>query len=388
MASDTPDIEPPEGGGEAIAIAVAAAVTAAALCVSCGTRISGPWCAGCGQRNDDMRRSSFVLFKDFVKDTFAFDSRMWRTLGLLAAAPGTVPSSYSHGKRSRYTPPVRLFLVVSFLFFLTLGVTKTMFVAFEVTAKTPEQIAADRAAFEKTIESLDDDTKDTIIAARDGLYVRDASRESDVAIDGEELDCDVNVRTLFFVQPEDVKIDAEHWRRCRDSVLGEIRAEIETGEAADSARSEETGKAINFVERAFGGISRAIEDPAAFNASINNWLPRVMFLMTPVLALIMALFLRGRDALLFDHLVFSLYAHSTAFAIIGIAIVAAQLGLPSVFIAANIALALYFIVAVKRGYKRGWIKSVWTGIGAGALYVIALVSIVGSVMSNQLLQGA
>jgi hypothetical protein len=385
--SETPDIDPPEAG-VAEAVTVAAATAAVAACISCGTAIAGPYCAGCGQRNDDMRRSSFVLAKDFVKDTFAFDGRMWRTLGLLAAAPGTVPSNYSHGKRSRYTPPVRLFLVVSFLFFLTLGFTKTMFVAFEVTAKTPEQIAAAKAAFEKTIENLDDDAKEAVTAAREGLYVRDAARESDVVIDGDKLDCDVNLRTLFFVQPEDVKIDAEHWRRCRDSVFGEIRAEIETGNEGDATQREEAGKALNLVERAFSGVSRAIEDPAAFNSGINNWLPRVMFLMTPVLALIMALFLRGADALLFDHLVFSFYAHATAFAIIGVAIVAAQLGLPSVFTAANIALALYLVVAIKRGYRRSWIKAVWTGFGAGLLYVVALVSIVGGVMSNQLLQGA
>lgn len=386
--SDTPDIEPPEvGAGEAAAAAVAA-VAAAAVCVSCGTAILGPWCAGCGQRNDDMRRSSFVLFKDFMKDTFSFDGRMWRTLGLLAAAPGAVPSNYSHGKRSRYTPPVRLFLVVSFLFFLTLSLTKTMFVAFEVTAKTPAQIAADKAAFDKTMEVLDEDTKEAVLAARNSLKVKEAGQESDVSIDGDALACDINVRTLFFAQPEDVKIDAEHWRRCRDSVLGEIRTEVETENAADAARREEAGEAVNVVERAFSGVSRAIEDPAAFNASVNNWLPRVMFLMTPVLAVILALFLRGKDALLFDHLVFSFYAHATAFVIIATAIVAAQLGLPGVFTAANIALALYFIVAIKCGYKRGWVKSVWTGFGAGALYVIALVSILGAAMSNQIMQGA
>lgn len=386
MASDTPDIEPPEGGGEA-AIAAAAAVAAAAVCISCGTKIVGAWCAGCGQRNDDMRRSSFVLFKDFMKDTFSFDGRMWRTLGLLAAAPGTVPSDYSHGKRSRYTPPVRMFLVVSFLFFLTLGLTKTMFVAFEVTAKTPEQIAADKAALERTIEGLDGDAKDAVIAARDGVYIRDADT-ADVVIDGASLDCNINVRTLFFVQPENVAVDAEHWARCRDSLMSEIRSEIDREGKENPSRGEEAKQSLTTVERAFAGVSGAIENPAAFNASVNNWLPRVMFLMTPVLALILALFLRGRDALIFDHLVFSLYAHATAFAIIGLAVIAAQIGLPSVFTAASIALGLYFIVAVKRGYKRGWIKSIWTGAVASLLYVIALVSIVGGVISNQLLTGA
>ncbi len=385
MASDPPDLELPEGGlGEAAAIAA----VAGAVCIACGTAIVGAYCAGCGQKNDDMRRSSVVLFKDFLVDTFSFDGRMWRTLGLLAAAPGTVPANYSHGKRSRYTPPVRLFLVVSFLFFLTLGLTKTLFVAFEVTLKSPEQIATERAALEATMERLDGDAKEALSAARNGLYVRDTANNSDVVIDGEALDCNINVHTRFFVQPEDVKIDADAWRHCRDSIMGEIRGGIERESAADETRREEAIKSISIVERVFGGISRAVEDPAAFNARINDWLPRVLFLMTPVLALILALFLRGRDALIFDHLVFALYSHAAAFAVIGLAIIAAQLGVPGAFAAASAAIALYFFIAIKRGYRRGWIKSLWTSIGAGALYLIALVSIIGGVMSNQLMNGA
>ncbi|MCK5749731.1 MAG: hypothetical protein KAH44_26180, partial [Oricola sp.] len=74
----------PEPLGEAV-------LAAGVLCLACGGAISGPYCASCGQKNDDLRRSSFVLAKDFFKDTFGFDSRMWRTLGLLAASPGRVP---------------------------------------------------------------------------------------------------------------------------------------------------------------------------------------------------------------------------------------------------------------------------------------------------------
>lgn len=90
MASDTPDIDPGEDGGIAETppadgvIGAAIATGAAAACLACGAAIVGPYCAKCGQKNDDMRRSSLVLARDFLKDKFAFDSRMWRTLGLMA----------------------------------------------------------------------------------------------------------------------------------------------------------------------------------------------------------------------------------------------------------------------------------------------------------------
>jgi hypothetical protein len=382
--SETPDIDPPEAG-VAEAVAVAAAAAAVAVCISCGTAIAGPYCAGCGQRNDDMRRSSFVLAKDFVKDTFAFDGRMWRTLGLLAAAPGTVPSNYSHGKRSRYTPPVRLFLVVSFLFFLILGLTRTLILAVEVRARTPEETAAAKEAMAEGLKKAGPEVQAEIEAA---MNERGLDDEGAIAIDGRTLDCGLSASTRYFVRPQDVEVDKELWARCRDSLVDGIKSEIEEGAAKNPERQNEMAQTLTIMERVVAGVTRAIEDPEAFNASLNNWLPRMMFLMAPVLALIMTLFLRGRDALVFDHLVFSLYAHATAFAIIGLAVVAVQLGLPNVFTASSIALALYFIVAIKRGYKRGWIKSVWTGFGAGLLYLIVLSVAVVGLISNQILQGA
>jgi hypothetical protein len=318
------------------------------------------------------------LFKDFLKDTFAFDGRMWRTLGLLAAAPGTVPSNYSHGRRSRYTPPVRLFLVVSFLFFLALGLTHTLIVAVEVRARTPEEIAAAKAAMERGLAMAGPEVAAEIEEAQ-----QEGARNA-IVIDGETLDCELQATTRYFVRPQDIVVDKALWTRCRDSILSGVRSEIEQSAKKDPAAKEETQKTLNLVERAISGITRAIEDPEAFNASLNNWLPRVMFLMAPVLALILTLFLR-RNALIFDHLVFALYAHATAFAIIGLAIVAVQFSLPYVFTVASIALGLYFFVALKRGYKRGWIKTLWTSIGAGLLYLLALSSVVIGLISRQIL---
>ena len=102
----------------------------------------------------------------------------------------------------------------------------------------------------------------------------------------------------------------------------------------------------------------------------------------------MALFIRGRDALLFDHLVLSLYSHAAAFAIIGVAIVAGQFGLPYVFPAAMAALGVYFLAALRRAYNRGWIKTVYSAVFVGVLYMIVLTSVVGSIIANQIWRAA
>lgn len=379
MASDTPDIDPGDGeivGGDPTASS--AAIAAAATCLACSAAIVGPFCANCGQKNDDMRRSSFVLFKDFLKDTFAFDSRMWRTLGLMAVRPGLVATNYSHGRRSRYTPPVRLFLVVSFLFFLDLGITHTMFVAVDVREKTAAEIAADKMALEEAMREAGPEASEAIEAAR--------KARSALIVDDKAVDCDIKVTTRFFVQPEDVRFDAAKWRACSDSLAKAATDELETERLAKDAGGEGPSEEdfVSGLQRVLAGVDLMATNPVAFNSGINTWLPRVMFFMAPVLALLMALFIRGRDALLFDHLVLSLYSHAAAFAVIGVAIALSQFGVPHVFPAAMAALAIYFIIAIKRAYHRGWAKTIYTAMFVGVLYVIVLSGAVGYIITRQI----
>lgn len=351
--TDGPDIDDLAGAG-----AAAAAAGAALICLACGAAIGGAYCGACGQKNDDMRRSSFALVGDFFRDTFGFDSRMWRTLGLLAVAPGTVPKNYSHGKRSRYTPPVRLFLVISFLFFLTLALTKTMFIAMEISLKTADEIAAEKEQFRKGMEQA-------------GAQL---SSETLVEVEGQQADCPINIRTRFFVRPGDVKIDGDAWRKCAKSI--EETVEIETPDDANETRVR---KGLN---RFLSGISQAVEHPEQINRDINDWLARIMFLMTPVLALLLALFIRGKDALLFDHLVLSLYLHAAAFAAVGLGVLAAMAGLPYAAPVAAGAIALYFLIALKRAYGRGWIKTTFTAFFAGLLYLLILSSAATAMVLN------
>lgn len=387
MAGDIPDIDPGDGGRVDETRRPKGApeqpVKTGEACLSCGAEIFGVYCFSCGQKNDDMRRSTFALFRDFIEDTFAFDSRMWMTLGLMAAKPGFVPTNYSHGRRSRYTPPVRLFLVVSFLFFLVLGLTNTMFIAMEVKAKSPEKIAQERADLEETMKNLDEETRAKIKAAQaeDGAFV----------IEGQDIDCYIDVSARFFVRPQDVTVDLEKWRACRSTITTAAKVEIDRPDAevvstgGEPLTKEEVKEGF---DRVVGGIDTLVENPASFNASINTWLPRVMFFMAPVLALILAMFIRGKDALLFDHAVLSLYSHAVGFAVMGFAIVFAQFGAPQVFPVAVVVLAIYFVAAIKRAYGRGWAKTLYTATLASVLYFIVLVSIVGSIIANRIWSGA
>ena len=390
MAGDIPDIDPGDGGGVDETIrpkkGAKARPSGGETCLSCGATLVGEFCSACGQRNDDMRRSSLILFRDFIEDTFSFDSRMWRTLGLMASKPGLVASSYSHGRRSRYTPPVRLFLVVSFLFFLTLSFTKTYFIAMEVRANTAEEINEAREYAAEALKDVEPDVKKKIAAAE--VTAGDA-----IDVAGQDINCNISVKLRFFIRAKDLDVDEEKWRECADSITTAANTAIDDKEGDEKAAdltddnplSEEDLK--EGLDRVVGGVGRMVSDPAAFNREVNEWLPRVMFFMAPILALILALFIRGRDALFFDHLVLSLYSHATGFAVFGLGIIAGQLGFSAAFPMAVLAMCLYYLFALKRAYKRGWVKTVYTAIFSGLLYMLVLTSAVSAIISNKIWQG-
>ncbi len=91
-----------------------------AVCPNCDTPITGPYCASCGQEQRNLNRYIWSLAGETLSDTLSLDSRAMRTLKLLAFSPGKLTSEYFAGRRARYVPPVRLYLVISFLFFFIL----------------------------------------------------------------------------------------------------------------------------------------------------------------------------------------------------------------------------------------------------------------------------
>lgn len=88
------------------------------LCSNCGTPLSGPYCHRCGQPARSFIRALPGLVGEVASETLYYDSRMWRTLKYLLFQPGFLSQQYVAGKRARFTPPVRLYLVTSIVAFL------------------------------------------------------------------------------------------------------------------------------------------------------------------------------------------------------------------------------------------------------------------------------
>ena len=98
---------------------VAAATTITApSCQNCGAPLSGHYCAACGQRHEPHIHSLREFLAEAAESITHADSRVWRTLWPLLVKPGFLTKEFLEGRRARYLPPFRLYLVLSVLFFI------------------------------------------------------------------------------------------------------------------------------------------------------------------------------------------------------------------------------------------------------------------------------
>lgn len=87
-------------------------------CLNCGATLTGEYCANCGQRGGGRVIALWTLLREFTGDLLNLDSRLWRSLVPLLIRPGFLTTEYLDGRRVRYFPPFRLYLVLSLIFFL------------------------------------------------------------------------------------------------------------------------------------------------------------------------------------------------------------------------------------------------------------------------------
>ena len=89
-------------------------------CRNCGAMVTQRYCPNCGQLAASFHRPILSLIGETIGDTFTLDGRLARTLPVLMFRPGRLTRNYTQGKRARYVPPFRLFLLASLLFYLVL----------------------------------------------------------------------------------------------------------------------------------------------------------------------------------------------------------------------------------------------------------------------------
>lgn len=94
-------------------------------CRNCGSKLSGPYCSVCGQKDNDLHVPVKELASELVAIIPSFDERLFRTLRPLFTRPGFLTKEYLAGRRRQFISPFKLYFFVSVCFFLISSASDT-----------------------------------------------------------------------------------------------------------------------------------------------------------------------------------------------------------------------------------------------------------------------
>ena len=94
-------------------------------CLNCGQplRSADNFCSYCGQKNTVKKLSFGIFLSNMFSGFFSYDSRFWRTFIPLLTKPGKVSKEFIRGKRVHFVNPFQMYLNVSIVFFLVMGIS-------------------------------------------------------------------------------------------------------------------------------------------------------------------------------------------------------------------------------------------------------------------------
>ena len=373
------------GGAAAVEIAASALAERGGTvgqCANCGHPMIGPYCAVCGQPINTHRRTLGHLLHEVFKDIVSFDSRILRTVRALLFVPGELPLAFREGRTQRYMPAVRLYLFVSLLFFLFLSATGIAIMQFDLTVGTI-QIVADKSGNVFKIENGKRTAMEGFKAdAKGNVYI---ARADAPRITVPKLKADGSVNNNITSQ-------GKFFQRIgsgRQKLSPEAKALLVKLSADASTKSVHSKS--TWVENEIVSTIQKLElNPAALNGPLMTWIPRILFLLLPLFALLLgAFYWRKRKEFYFvDHLVFSFSTHTFAFVMLIVAAIAAQF-MAGTWVAALTfgVLALYLLLSLKRFYGQSWIMTGLKFVGIGIIYPLfflgpaLLAAIVASVVA-------
>jgi hypothetical protein len=331
-------------------------------CLNCGTILEGKFCHNCGQENLQMKESFGHMMNHAISDYFHFDDQFFHTIKPLFLKPGFLSTEYLAGRRIRYLHPVKMYIFISLVYFVLLFQT-----GFKQTQDTPDGKKSAKKQLETSSKELDSLSKAPNMPAfaKNNLII--AKKNTDAAIvQGDTTDDD------------DITIpDKKNGSR----IPGTTHDTTYTQYLADQqklAPKERDGfvmrlinkKALSYKQN-YG--SRAKE---VFLEQFKHNIPKMMFLMLPLCALIFQIAFWSNKKYYVENLIYTFHLHCFLFLFL-IIIMLLQIIIPAswnlnlwlLFIATS-GIIWYLYRSLRVFYKRSRWRTITKLFGATIMYLI------------------
>jgi hypothetical protein len=304
-------------------------------CLNCGSYMRGQYCAVCGQRAHSRLISLWELVRDAFGDLFELDSRLWQTVVPLLLRPGKLTFDYLQGRRARYMPPFRMYLVLSLLFFVVafFDPREDLSLLFE---PQPEAEAGETVSEAEVAVSKAEAHKEEILRelAEEGVIV------------GDELPKEVELSEGFNIRIGDTETEEDCDVEATD--LEDLPAWLQSRLTRERLQ--------RICERT------QIDGGRAFLDKLIDNIPAALIVLLPLMAFVLkALYPLSRRYYV-EHLLFFVHFHAFFFLILSLQILLIRVGswlsIPEAIpilavVAASFYIPIHLFVAMRRVYGQG-----------------------------------
>src|SRR5882762_10167158 len=327
-------------------------------CENCGAPMAGPFCAQCGQAAIDYRRSFRHIIVDVLDSFLNWDSKFFATIVWLIARPWHLTNQFLAGRRVRYVHPLRLYLLVSILFFFAVN-----YWAKSIHADPSKLSADDRADI--AAELNDPDIPPAVKARIRGAL--DAKGRT-------QPEAQTSPSPQAAVAPQPSIIGSPPPSVTSPSPSGDFGPLVQF----DKPPSDRFEKWLE--QRAKEKMGEHGSKMALFIATLFNNLPYMMLCCIPLFALVLKVLYVRKRIFYIDHLVYALHIHTffyTGLMLIVLATMGLNRTIPGAFAGWVIAaLWITFIaqifLSIRYVYRQGWFFTVFKFFLGGFAYLIVL----------------
>jgi hypothetical protein len=352
------------------------------LCPNCETVLERDenYCHVCGQENHNLNVPMKDLIMEFIGSITFFETKFIDTAQVIFTHPGKLTLDFNSGKRVKYMHPVRMYFWVSAIFFFAMS-SELLNTKKNNHLSNKTQIDSVRKAETKNYNNgrdlarkLKKDINNTFTIPPDTTNqhhisdfakgVQDAKKEYHSKRDSSQLYLGIFQKLII---PKD---SITHYYQLSDDSLDSVL------KAKNISTFFPIRKAIrNSIVKEY---HRYLEEKYGIASEINgktklfeSYLPTIMFILLPFAAFILWFFERHTKwRFYFQHLVFTLNAHSAIFLFWAICDMIGDLckyffytendstfsGYVVLFV--SILSMIYFIISIKTVYQQSWWKTI------------------------------
>jgi hypothetical protein len=245
-------------------------------CLNCDTIVTDKFCSACGQENLKLHDNFLHIVLHSVGHYFHFESKFFKSIVPLLTKPGFLTKEYFAGKRASHLNPISMYISISIVFF---------FLFTGNTQSNEKDILKEKAAKENTISKAEAEKAKAII----GTAVSEKAGG--------------NTKGL-----------QNNTKEATDSTSNYSASLISTKE-----NDKNTSSLVNVGSLPVSlenKLEKVLDDKLSQQLFLNklvSHLPKMMFILLPLFALILKLVNFRSKKFYAEHLIYSIHVHSFLF---------------------------------------------------------------------------